>query len=131
MFCDKMGGMSAVLRLLGPPQFLFENSWIPLTEDKPTLLLLYLASRQSYVARDEILGLFYPDITQSNARTNLRRLIARASKSPLGKGLDKKGDGLCLKVYTDIIDFQEASKQSKMARGHKSLPWRFFRGVFC
>ena len=113
MFCDNIEHMSAVLRLLGPPQLLAENSWTSLAEDKPTLLLLYLASKQSYVARDEILGIFYPDITQSNARTNLRRLIARASKYPLGKSLDKQGENLCLKIQTDVMDFQEANKQSK------------------
>ncbi len=111
MFYDKIRSVSAVLRLLGPPQLLVESSWTSLTEDKPTLLLLYLASKQSYVARGKILGLFYPDIAQSNARTNLRRLIARASKHPLGKILDKQGERLCLKVHTDIMDFQEANKQ--------------------
>ena len=128
MFCDNIEHMSAALRLLGSPQLLVENSCISLTEDKPTLLLLYLASKQSYVARDEILGLFYPDITQSNARTNLRRLIARASKYPLGKNLDKQGESLCLKIQTDVMDFQEASKQSKWLEAIDHYQGNFLEG---
>ncbi len=120
--------MSAVLRLLGPPQFLFEGSWTSLIEDKPTLLLIYLVTRQSYIARDEILGLFYPNIDQSKARTNLRGLIARASKYPLGRELSRQGESLCLQIHTDVMDFQAANKQSKWLKAINHYRGDFLEG---
>ncbi len=75
---------------------------------KPVLLLVYLACRAGWASRDELIGLFWPDSNDADARHNLRSLLHRARRLPWAAGLEVEDDWLRLQVPSDLTDFEAA-----------------------
>lgn len=69
--------MSALkLTLFGPPRLQREGQTVDVTRRKALALLAYLASTGQPHSRDTLATLFWPDVTQSRARGNLRRILS-------------------------------------------------------
>ena len=68
------------VRLLGAPAYRHEGEWSEPAPGRASALFFYLAYRGSWVVRDELSYLFWPDLPQQNARSNLRKLLSRALK---------------------------------------------------
>ena len=65
-----------VLRLLGVPEVHFQGRPLHLTRSQTRAVLFRLGTRLQPVARDELSALFWPEIRNSEARQNLRRLLS-------------------------------------------------------
>ncbi len=70
-------------------------------------LLAYLALHGSWIARDQLAHLFWPDRTQEAARNNLRKLLfeVRALEPPQ---LESDRNGVRWIVRTDVAEYQTA-----------------------
>ncbi len=98
------------IKLLGTPQVLYEGLWQDIALNKTYLLIIYLIYKTDWVSRDEILGLFYPELPEEKARVNLRALLKRVRKIPLCETLESKDSRLRLRASSDIKAFKEAIK---------------------
>jgi DNA-binding SARP family transcriptional activator len=96
------------LHLLESPRVLFHGQRNDLTSHKPILLLLYLAVKQDWVTRDELLVVFYPEDDETSARHNLRVLINRAKSVAWAKGLETEPNRLRWLVSSDAVMLREA-----------------------
>lgn len=63
--------MSVSLRLLGRPTWRVDGAASELAPLKTTAVLLYLAVRDGWVDREEIVYLLWPDMEEGRARRNL------------------------------------------------------------
>jgi DNA-binding SARP family transcriptional activator len=71
----------ALLRLLGAPAWLADDGDAsPLAVERAHQLLVHLASRRDWTARDVVATLLWPDIDQASARRNLRKIVFRAAR---------------------------------------------------
>ena len=102
------------LRLLGVPQ-VFVDGWRPLRSSNHAALLCYLAYRGTWVGREEVALLFYPEVSTSAARTKFRQLLRRAKKLPGGEGLETTGERLRSLLETDVGAFRAALGQGDWA----------------
>src|SRR5690606_4483997 len=101
--------MATWVRLMGPPAIAFggEQLWPP--AGKTSALLLYLAYRGEWVSRVEIADLFWRDVTERTARTNLRSLLSRTpSTRAYAEDLEVEATRVRWRVATDVTEFQAA-----------------------
>ncbi len=113
------------IKLLGTPQIAYNGSWQDISLNKTYLLIIYLVHKASWVSRDELLGLFYPDLLEENARINLRALLKRVRKIPLPAKLESKDARLRLLIASDTRSFQKA-----IAEKNWQVAIKFYRGDF-
>lgn len=112
------------VRLLGRPTVrLHEADWLELPEGKTSALLLYLASRSAWVSRSELLYLIWPDLLESQARTNLRQMLMYIRRLPYAQGLEVAPTRLRWPVRTDLAVFKEA-----LAAGEHEEAVRLYEG---
>lgn len=112
------------------PQAFYENSWHDITLNKAYLLSIYLIYKVSWVSRDEILGLFYPEIPEGKARVNLRALLKRIRKMSLCESLESKGNCLRLLINSDAKAFQEAIKEQDWQTAIELYKGDFLKGFY-
>lgn len=67
------------IRLFGSPTVYDGENWVALGKGKLSALLYFLAYKQDWIGRDELILLFWPDNTDKQARSNLRTLLTRGS----------------------------------------------------
>ena len=92
------------LRLFGVPT-LIDGPGIAtvFTPERRYQLLAYLACHGGWVTRDELATLFWPDRSQSVARSNLRKvLLSVARMAPRVEGVEQQGDRLRWQVASDL-----------------------------
>ena len=99
--------MNPSLRLLGPPAVWVGGEWQLLPVQKPTLLLLYLATRGVWVERSALCSLFFSEGTLEAGRLSLRQLISRARRTEWAASLEVEGDRLRFRISTDLSQFRE------------------------
>jgi len=93
-----------------------------LSRPSPTALLAYLASapRSSFLRRDSLLTLFWPETSQAQARANLRKLVhtIRASLGP--ECIEARGDEelriAASALWCDAAEFQSAMRGDQIER---------------
>ncbi|HEX7040268.1 MAG TPA: tetratricopeptide repeat protein [Trueperaceae bacterium] len=95
-------------RLLGAPRVWHAGEWRDLPLDKRLGLLTYLACAESWVSRERLSYLFWPDVPTAQARINLRQLLARARTLPLGDALEGDETRLRWRVESDVGAFRRA-----------------------
>jgi predicted ATPase/DNA-binding SARP family transcriptional activator len=72
------------------------------------LLGAYLAHRDDWVGRDELLTLFWPDEAESTARHNLSQLVYHCRRQPWFDGLEAERTRLRWRVASDLQLFRAA-----------------------
>ena len=116
------------IKLLGIPQVLYEGSWQDIAINKAYLLTIYLVYKTDWVSRDEILGLFYPELPEEKARVNLRALLKRVRKMPLCETLESKDSRLRLQASSDVKAFQEAINEQNWQTAIELYNGDFLKG---
>lgn len=76
-----------------------------LSPDKRSALMAYLAVKASWVRRDELAFLFWPDTDDRSARSNLRQLVMRCKRLPYGSALEITAEAVHWPVETDVRAF--------------------------
>ncbi len=118
---DPVRNGSPKLRLLGAVELDGPVS-LRFLPERRYRLLAYLALHGSWVARDSLAHLFWPDRTQEAARSNLRKLVLEAR---LLGALQLETDRHALRwdVATDVAELLDAH-----ARGDNAAVCRLYRG---
>ncbi len=107
--------------LFGSPQIRRGNQQISIQRRKDLALLIYLVSTGQPQERDTLAALFWPDQTQTDARSNLRKSLSRL-KSILGEASlvasqEQVRLNSELPIEVDIAQFQQQIQQFKK-HGH-------------
>ncbi len=100
--------MSVYVRLLGTPSIKFDSEWINPPAAKISALLYYLAHKNHWVDRNTLAYLFWADIPEENARSNLRKMINRLKSLPYAQALEIERTQLRWLIDTDLKAFQNA-----------------------
>jgi DNA-binding SARP family transcriptional activator/predicted negative regulator of RcsB-dependent stress response len=108
--------MQPSLRLLEPPSITLENQTYDLLPHKPVCLLVYLAYQGTWVSREVLASLFWPEDDEASARHNLRMLLSRAKQLPWATTLESETTRLRWQVQTDVGAFREAVGQGNWER---------------
>ncbi|OOV14333.1 AAA family ATPase [Deinococcus sp. LM3] len=95
-------------RLLGHPHVRVGDTWTDLPGSKPALLLTVLLLRSEWITRDQLAEMLFPGLPQSQARTNLRVCLSRATALPWAAGLEVQKHRLRLQVDTDVAELRRA-----------------------
>lgn len=120
--------MTSYARLLGVPQYPVSETWHDLPITKASGLLLYLAYRGTWVSRDELLYLFYPDTPETPARANLRQLLTSLRRLPYSEGLETEDLRLRWQIETDVAHFKKAVSEEKWAKALELYQGEFLHG---
>jgi DNA-binding SARP family transcriptional activator len=100
--------MRHYLTLFATPIIDYQGESYELPVTKPAWLLFYLASRRTWIHRDELVGLFRPDTPEELARHYLRNLLNRAQRLPGVRGLELESKRCRWLVATDVAQFRAA-----------------------
>ncbi len=109
--------MNAAVRLLGAPAIVLGDTVHQPEPSRLVAVLYYLAYRGEWVARDELLALFWPDSDERRARASLRQLIVALRASPLAAGLEVGRTRLRWPVSTDHAASSGAAAWSETPAG--------------
>jgi DNA-binding SARP family transcriptional activator len=108
--------MQPSLRLLESPTLTLENQRFDLVPHKPVCLLIFLAYQGTWVSREVLAALFWPEEDEASARHNLRMLLSRAKQLPWAKNLEAETSRLRWQISTDVSAFREAVGQGNWER---------------
>jgi DNA-binding SARP family transcriptional activator/predicted negative regulator of RcsB-dependent stress response len=108
--------VSPFLRLLESPVITADGKDYDLLPHKPVCLLVYLAYQGTWVSREVLASLFWPEDDEASARHNLRMLLSRAKQLPWAKTLESETTRLRWQVQTDVSAFREAVGQGNWER---------------
>jgi DNA-binding SARP family transcriptional activator len=100
--------VAALVRLFGGPTLWIDGSWLAPPVTRPLVLLCYLAYRETWVDRDELTALFWPETGQRNAKQSLRALLYQAKRGPHGDALEVEPLRVRWAVDTDVRAFVQA-----------------------
>lgn len=101
------------VRLLGTPRVWHDGDWHDLPLDKRLGLVTYLACAGTWVTRERVSFLFWPDVPNARARINLRQLLARARSLPLADRLEADDVRLRWRGDSDVSAFRRALAESE------------------
>jgi DNA-binding SARP family transcriptional activator/class 3 adenylate cyclase/predicted ATPase len=98
------------LSLFGPPRLERDGQPVNLGRRKAMAMLAYLALTAKPHSRDTLATLFWPDVSQSRARGNLRRLLSDLNRE-IGAGLlGGEGENIFLNaeegLWVDVVRFR-------------------------
>lgn len=119
------------LFLLGQPRILINDQPIPKLLVKAQALLFYLALTPDGQSRETLAGLFWGDLPEENARTNLRTALSRLRRH-LGNRLVATRQHVQLAwedgLWVDVVQFEKglAGKETAVQRAAVAL----YRGEF-
>ena len=94
--------------MLGPPSIRQGDEWRDAPLDKRLALLTYLACSESWVSRERLSYLFWPDASTANALTNLRQLLARTKALALDAEVRADDKRLHWDVNSDVAEFRRS-----------------------
>lgn len=109
-----------LLKLLGAPRLVTEENVFDIPLKQVLLLATYLAYKEDWCSRDELLHLFWPDEPENTARHNLSQLLYHAKGQRWIKSLETERNRVRWLVDTDIKAFRNAVGDSNWnaANGH-------------
>ncbi len=96
------------VRLLGRPAVLLDEGWVEPPPGRASGLLYYLAFAGGWVGRSDLVYLFWPDTSETEARGNLRALLYRLVQEPYARRLERERARVRWPVTTDVHAFQQA-----------------------
>lgn len=117
--------MSNEVRLLGRPQIVVAGQVLEPPADRRSALLYYLARAASWVMREDLLYLFWPDSHEERARTNLRQLVHTLRESPFANGLQVDRTRLMWEGRSDVRTWSDVTS---MAAADLTWPGEFMEG---
>src|SRR5690606_27146507 len=80
--------MAVSVRLLGTPSIRWGGVDHEPAATRASALAYFLAFQGRWVARDELLALFWPDVDESRARTSLRQVLTTLRRMPFCGGVE-------------------------------------------
>ncbi len=101
-----MTGVS--LRLLGTPAIVDASGALPLAAERRFQLLAYLALHGTWVTREQLAHLFWPDRNDEHARGNLRYTLTQIRKLTWLQAFEARADAVRWTVDTDVASFESA-----------------------
>jgi predicted ATPase/DNA-binding SARP family transcriptional activator/Tfp pilus assembly protein PilF len=107
--------MTVHLRLFGVPSISLDGTEQPLPFERRTQLLAHLALKRTWVARDELAALLWPELDTRLAQTNLRKALHRLQGLPGADRLGTQGRALRIELPTDVNDFEQALREKRIA----------------
>ncbi len=120
--------MQASVCLLGPPSIrIGERRWEP-AADRRSALLYFLAHAGTWVVRDDLLYLFWPDSEEHRGRANLRQLLVAVRALPFGSGLEIERTRLRWLVETDVRGWADALEHGRLEQVGGLWPRVFLEG---
>lgn len=103
------------LHAFGPPQLTHNDKVIHLRRKKALALLVYLATEQQAVARSALCAIFWPELEQKRAESNLRTVLSAVSELSKAKILTANRQFIQLDgsncFSCDLWDFEGAIKE--------------------
>lgn len=97
-----------LLQLLGTPKLVTEDTVMDIPPKQALLLGSYLAYKEDWASRDELVHLFWPDESEKTARHNLSQLLYHCKKQIWMQGLETERQRVRWLVDTDVKRFQQA-----------------------
>ncbi len=96
-----------MLRLLGTPRFEGTQT-SELSLERPLWLVAFLAARENWVSREELVLLFWSEADEASGRQNLRQLLYRARSLVFGQYLETETLRVRYNGASDIALFKKA-----------------------
>jgi DNA-binding SARP family transcriptional activator len=110
------------LYLLGQPQLELDDAPVKFDSRKTVALLVYLSVSKERQYRDTLIGLLWPNFSQSSARTSLRHSLYSINRILGAQWLDVDRESVVLnpdsEVWSDVDEFLERS--SCKSHGHSA-----------
>lgn len=97
--------------------------------DKRLGLLAHLACADHWVARDRLAFLFWPDVPDRRARTNLRSLLSRLRRLPGRDGVEVEPSRVRWRGGSDVRAFREAVAARAWSRAVQAYEGELLRGA--
>lgn len=104
------------VRLLGSAQVAVGRGAVHFTDDKRYQLLTHLAYKTTWVSREQLAYLFWPETNTQAARKNLRHLLQRTRGLEWLAGLEAEDERLRWNVHSDVQDFLKALAEAAWER---------------
>jgi DNA-binding SARP family transcriptional activator len=101
-------GLRQKVQLLRAPCVLNTGWSERLAPERRFHLLAYLAFQNSWVSRDQLAGLLWPERSNAAARSNLRYVLLQVKQLAWLAGFEMQGASVRWDVDTDLIDFERA-----------------------
>jgi len=117
-----------MLKLFGQAQLKYNDSWLEPALGKPFCLLAYLAYAGSWVAREQLSFLFWPDTDEASSRRNLRQLLSRTKKLEYA-AIEVEPSRVRWLIATDVQAFKEATAKQDWAEALKLYRADFLLGL--
>ena len=111
------------VRLTGHPAAVAGDDEVPFAPDKRFQLFGYLAYAGTWVGRERVAFLFWPDSDTATSRQNLRGLLQRLDTLRFEPSVEATKHQLRWQVPTDVAQFDAA-----LARGDVAAALRAYRG---
>src|SRR5262245_16578332 len=110
---------SLKLFLFGSPRLEREGMALPITRRKALALFIYLAVTGKRQGRDTLATLFWPDSSQSEARTALSRHLSELNKILPDNTLILEAETISLEgeIWLDVVEFEAALAACPEATG--------------
>jgi DNA-binding SARP family transcriptional activator len=116
MVCAKSCAMrEASFVLLGAPYVEHLGIRLDFLPERRYALLAHLAARGTWVSRDALAFMFWPDQTNAGARRNLRWVLHSAREIPGFDAVEAERDRIRLIVATDVRRFDVAVREQRWA----------------
>ena len=106
-----------------------EGRWLAFPTGLRAGVLGYLACSQRWVARDELVALFWPDRPEATARGNLRPMLAKLVQDPLAVGFERDRTRVRWPVRSDLEAFLEARQECRWADAWRLVEGELLDGV--
>lgn len=100
--------MGTTVNLLGLPKIITDGHSLELPPGKSSALLYYLAHQSTWVARDDLVYLFWPDHEETKGRSNLRQLLTSIRRHEHLEGIEIERSRVRWQVPTDLHAFHTA-----------------------
>jgi predicted ATPase/DNA-binding SARP family transcriptional activator len=113
--------MTVRLVLFGSPTIHYGGTCFALPFERRSQLLAFLALRRTWVARNELATLLWPDQESRLAYTNLRKTLFRLQALQWAARIESQGGALRFEVPTDVLEFESALREGRIG---DALPLR-------
>lgn len=119
--------MQVSLKLFGTPSIRIGDKEQLVSMNRSGLLCAYLAVHGTWIRRDQLLALFWPEMREPKARQNLRSLLYKTKKEAFAETLEYNDSQVRFEAQTDVKAFQEAISKADWLNATKLYKGEFLR----
>jgi len=120
--------MGTTVNLLGSPTIITDGNPLEPPPGKISALLYYLAHQHTWVPREDLLFLFWPDHEEHKSRSNLRQLLTTVRRQEYLEHLQIERSRLRWNVPTDLHTFQNAMREQQTEQAMNSYGGQLLAG---